>query len=262
MIVDSHCHLGTTTKFYIPDSSPERLLREMDSLNIDISIQSHTAAIADNLFEFAFQKSTDAYHISNGRILSYVVFNPNYLKETMKFVEKSLENECFVGIKIHPSFHKTWADDEKYRVIWEWASEYKYPIMSHSWDESVTNPIQKFSFPELFKKYVSQYPDVLFILGHGGGQGKGHDAALDLAKKYSNIYLDISGDSYLCGLIERFVEEVGCKRVLFGSDLTWIDARTHMGRVLSASISLDDKVRILGGNAVELFKIAQNIAEE
>ena len=115
-IVDSHCHLGTTTKFYIPDSSPERLIREMERLNIDISIQSHTAAIVDNLFAFAFQKSHEAYHISNGRILSYVVFNPNYPKETMKFVQKSLEKECFVGIKIHPSFHKTWADDEKYNL--------------------------------------------------------------------------------------------------------------------------------------------------
>jgi len=262
MIVDSHCHLGMTTKFYIPDSSPERLITEMDRLNIDISIQSHTAAIADNLFEFAFQKSTDAYQISNGIILSYVVFNPNYPKETMKFVEKSLEKECFVGIKIHPSFHKTWANDENYRVIWEWAKENEYPILSHTWDKSITNPIQKFSFPDLFEKYVSQYPNVALMLGHGGGQGKGHNAAVELAKKYSNVYLDISGDSYLCGLIEWFVEEVGSERVLFGSDVTWIDARTHMGRVFSASISLDDKVRILGKNAAKLFKISQNAIGE
>ncbi len=94
------------------------------------------------------------------------------------------------------------------------------------------------------------------ILGHAGGRYEGHRAAAKLARSYPNVYMDLSGDSYSFGLVEWLVEQAGADRILFGSDLFMIDARTVMGRVLDADISSAAKALILGENAVRIFGLS------
>jgi predicted TIM-barrel fold metal-dependent hydrolase len=251
MIIDCHAHLGFAPAFYTPDISTGTMLALMDRLHISKAFCSHMAMLIGDQ-KFGFKESLEAYEESDGRILLYTVFNP-ILPDSIDFVKKCMKTKGFIGIKIHPSFHSCPADDDAYDPIWKFAMERSVPILTHTWDYSETNPKQKYSFPALFEKYTRKYKDVVLILGHAGGRYKGHLEAARLAKTYDNVYLDLSGDSYDTGLIEYLVKEAGSKKILFGSDMNWIDPRTHVGRILDAKISISDKQNIFAQNALKIF---------
>ncbi|NUQ61432.1 MAG: amidohydrolase [Pirellulales bacterium] len=251
MIIDVHCHLGTSPGFHFPDPSTATILRTMDRLGIERAIFCHLAMLHGEL-ALGLRESIAACRMAPGRFAFYTVFEPGR-DGAIEFVKESLEQPGCVGIKLHPSFHRCAADDDAYEPIWRLAAERNLPMLTHSWDISDDNPSQKFSFPTRFERYISVYPEVKLILGHAGGRYGGHVAAADLARRYPNVFLDIAGDCYVRGLLEYLAENAGEDKVLFGSDLTWIDPRTQLGMVLDAEIPVGVKEKILRLNALRIF---------
>jgi predicted TIM-barrel fold metal-dependent hydrolase len=253
MIVDVHCHLGRSPKFRFPDTSVGTLLRVMDRLGIERAVCCHLALLHGEP-DVGLRESLQAYRESAGRLLLYTVFDPNR-PDSVDFVRGCLDQEGFVGVKIHPSFHGCYADDERYAPVWRLAAQRGVPLLTHSWDVSQQNPSQKYSFPSRFEKFTARYREVTLILGHAGGRYRGHVAASDLAGRYPTVYVDLAGDCYTLGLIEYLVEHVGADKILFGSDLTWIDPRTQLGMILDAQISMEAKRQILSQNARRIFAL-------
>lgn len=255
MIIDAHAHLGRSPQFHFPDISVERMLQVMDALQIERAICSHLAMLY-GAWDLGFRESVEAHRETGGRILLYAVYDPCQ-PQGLSFVERCLDQEGFVGVKIHPSIHRCYADDDRYEAVWQFAARRKLPILTHSWDISEQNPAQKFSFPARFERFVAAYPEVALILGHAGGRYHGHKAAAALAARYKNVLVDTAGDCYTLGLIEYLVEQVGADRVLFGSDLTWIDPRTQLGMILDADVSDETKRNILSENAARVFGLSK-----
>lgn len=252
MIIDSHIHLGAGASTPCVDGSVEAVLSLMDSLDIDVSISTGHALLFGRP-EAGYEEALDAYRRSEGRILSCASYNPHYPQEELAWVRHCLEHEAFVGVKIHPPLANCYAHDERWEPVWRLASELAVPVVTHSWWVSDYNPTQRYATPDQFERYVQTYPDVNLILGHSGGRYEGHRAAAKLARSYPNVYMDLSGDSYSFGLVEWLVEHAGAERILFGSDITMIDGRTTMGRVLDANIPPAAKALILGENAARVF---------
>lgn len=253
MIIDAHCHLGVSPQFFIPDASVATMLRLMDRLGVERAMAAPMPSLLGQA-ELGWREGLQAHRESEGRILLYAVFDP-LLSTSLDFVRQSLDEPAAVGIKIHPSLAQCPGDDDRWRPIWELAAARQVPILTHSWCISDYNPVQRYSQPALFARYVREFPSVSLILGHSGGRYEGHLAATALARQQANVYLDLSGDCYGLGLVEYLVAEVGAGRILFGSDLTWIDPRTQLGMVLDAAISDSDKACILRENALRLFRI-------
>lgn len=251
MIIDAHCHLGSSPQFHLPDGSWSGLLRLMDRLGVDTAICSHLALLA-GFWELGLAEGLEAHRRSGGRLLLYAVFDPRE-PESLALVDRAMAEPAYVGIKIHPSFHGCVADDERYRPVWTYAAARRLPILTHSWCMSDYNPSQQLSEPGLFEKWVREFPEAPLILGHAGGRYSGHLAAARLARAYGNVYLDLAGDSYAPGLAEYLVDQAGSERVVYGSDATWIDPRTQLGRIYEARIGLEAKQRILRTNALRLF---------
>ena len=166
-----------------------------------------------------------------------------------------IKEPAFKGIKIHPSFAYTYADDEVYRPVWEFAAKHDLPIISHTWELSSYNEAQKYSVPNRFEKYIEVYSNVPLIMAHSGGRYRAIIEAAQLGKRYQNVYYDTAGDIYANGFLEYLVEQVGASRIFFGSDCTMMDQRTMLGIVFGADISLEDKEKILFKNANEFFKL-------
>jgi uncharacterized protein len=254
MIIDAHCHLGDWTAFQIPDGSLETMLGVMDRLGIERAISAHSAWLLGDWAQ-GFAESVAVGHQSGGRVLSYAVFDPRQAG-SLEMVRRALrDRETFAGIKIHPSQHGLPADDDRYREVWQLAAREDVPILTHSWEISDYNPTQRLSFPPRFERFVKDFPKVTLILGHAGGRYHGHVAAAALAREHASVWLDLSGDCYALGLVEYLVEQAGADRILFGTDLNWIDPRTHIGRVLDAEIPAADKEKILRSNAQRLFHL-------
>jgi uncharacterized protein len=255
LIIDSHAHLGELSGYYNYDTSLETLLKRMDNLQIKYSISSGALDLIYGEFDRSYEYGTMAYKKSGGRIMNYYCFNPCSAEKSIESMDKFDDYDIFKGIKIHPSWHKTFADDEKYEDAFIYANEKKLPIMCHTWTISLTNPLQKFSTPSRLQKYALKYPDVKIILAHSGGRYEGMCEALALAKECPNVYCDVAGDIYLDKFVETFVAELGSSRVLYGSDYSMMDQRIMLGVVMGADISIREKEDILYKNAVELFEL-------
>jgi predicted TIM-barrel fold metal-dependent hydrolase len=254
MIIDAHTHVGEIAAFDSLDCRVSTMLALMDAVDIDMAVQMPTAGIVGE-FEAAYEIGEAAFDESAGRLVYGLTYDPNYPEDSMRWLNLAAERPGFVGCKIHPSFHQVWPADARYEPVWRFAAERAVPITAHSWALSSYNPVQKYATPDQFAHYAEQLPDVNFILGHAGGRYSGHLAALELAQRYPNVSMDISGDSYPFGFIEWLVAGVGADRILFGSDVNWIDPRTHLGRIYDADITLEEKKMILGENACRLFRL-------
>ena len=260
MIIDAHCHLGRSPQFHFPDVTVGRMLGLMDRLGIDRAVCCHLGML-QGAWDLGYRESLEAFHETSGRIVFLAAFDPSDVKSLQR-VEGCLDREEFVGVKIHPSIHGCPADNERYDPIWQVAARRQVPLLTHSWDVSEQNPVQKLSFPSRFETYVARYPEVKLILGHSGGRYLGHIAAAEMAGRYPNVLLDTSGDCYTLGLIEYLAEQAGPDKLMFGSDMTWIDPRTQLGMILDADVTADAKQKILGDNAARVFNLEKTVAAD
>lgn len=252
MIVDAHMHMGTLPNYYLPDKGFLSALELMDYLGIDYGMQMHMSGFT-KMFAYAYQESENIFRGSDKRIFYGLVFDPHRRDESLEWLKRASDNEGFACIKIHPSWHQVYADDDAYEVIWDFARAIRKPIVTHTWVVSDYNPSQKFSTPDRFEKYLAKYDDVKLVMGHGGGRYEGHKLAIEIAKRYPSVLLDTSGDVNVYGLLEYQVQHVGAERILFGSDTNMMDPRGTMGKILAAEISDQQKKLILGENAVREF---------
>jgi hypothetical protein len=253
MIVDSHVHLGDIVSCQSPDVSIKTLLSVMDELGIDLAINiMHMLGLAD-CYEEAFKASESAYEQSAHRLPYALFYSPHYREASLEWIAAARGRSGYVGIKIHPAWHLTYPDDPRYERIWQVAAEHGVPIVTHSWIVSDYNPSQKFATPDRFQYYVERFPHVNLILGHAGGRYEGHLMAVNLVKRFPNVYVDLAGDLLSFNLIEWLVAQIGATRILFGSDVSMMDQRSRLAAILDADITAEEKRQILGENACRLF---------
>ncbi len=129
------------------------------------------------------------------------------------------------------------------------ANEKGIPVLSHSWSGC------KFGGPAILGKLAEQYQNVSVLVAHSATNWEMIDAVCEEAKKRENLYLDLTGSGLHFRALEVMVERVGADRVLFGTDIPFIDPRPGLGRVVFARLEDDDKRKILGLNAKRLFEL-------
>lgn len=258
LIIDTHIHLGYCPRFSGSDVSLKNMITLMDKNNIRCVLGSHIAGINSNHFEYANLETLKAIKDYPQRIFGYVIYDPVFPRESLDDTKKNLDRKGFVGIKIYPTTHRHGLDGDRYTPIWEHANERNIPILTHTWDavqqDSLPyDPAAEYAQPKLLETVLRKYTDLKVIMAHGGAHYNGHLQAIEIVKKYRNAFIDISGDTITFGLIEWFVKEIGAERILYGSDMNWLDPRAHIGRILGANISYREKEMILYENAAKLF---------
>lgn len=252
-IIDSHLHLGYLASLNMPSNSEDNVIELLKSFGIKKAICAHHASLAT--VEFGIIKLFESLDRYKGFLYGYLVFNPNFAEASLNVIKRYIYREDIVGVKIHPSWHFCYPTDPKYDEFWKLATAKNIVVLTHSWNPNVPNRAQKFSDPFLFEEVVKKYPDLKLILAHAGGRGKYLYKVIYLLEKYSNLYVDFAGDSFIPGLIEEYVNSVGSDRLLFGTDMPWADVRYHLINVLEADIGEKDRKNIFGINACRLFNI-------
>jgi len=253
VVIDAHTHMGPWFNFHIPgDPWAEGMVRTMDAVGVRSCIAAPHVGIGPDMAE-ANRLSTAAATRFPGRILAYCCISPNASEEAiLRELDRLLlprENPAALGIKIHPSTHAYPANGSRYRPMWEFADAHGVPVLSHTWGGD------PHSRPGLFREIAREFPRVPILLGHSGGTWAGADEALAAAAATEMLSCDLASSHLKQGLLERMVREIGSERIVFGSDLPFIDCRAQVGYVASARISDEDKRRIFGLNAARLFGI-------
>ncbi len=258
-IIDTHTHCirpdyASYARFYTPDLefSPSDWIKFMDLYGLDQIYLMPLESLLNS--RISCRESMQWLIEYDPRRFSYLeVFNPNGDNEHIRNVEMSFSDPKCVGIKIHPVEHKTDADDEKYRLVYQLARKFKKPIMSHTWEISSYNPEQYRSHPDRFRKFLDEFNELTFILGHAGGRPSTIDSVVKMCNSYSNVYVDIAGDYYDNGLVEMLSSNIGAEKILFGSDVNWMDTRCNLAPVLSADLNIGDILKIFRFNALKVF---------
>lgn len=136
--------------------------------------------------------------------------------------------------------------------MWEFAADHKIMVLSHTYHGS------PYDDPQLFAEIAERHPEVNVLIVHSGALTEGFEGAIHLAQKYPNLYLDISGSFITSHWIERLVNEAGDDKVVYSSDIPFIDIRYSLGRVLYSQLSEYQKTRLLRENIIQITKELRN----
>lgn len=107
-----------------------------------------------------------------------------------------------------------------------------------------------------FEEIAPAYPGVDLILAHLGSdmsmEYQEHLAAIALARKYPNVYLDTS-TVVVTRYLEKAIAEVPAEKLVYGTDEPEVDTRLEIFKIRVLKLPKEKEEAILGGNIQRLL---------
>jgi predicted TIM-barrel fold metal-dependent hydrolase len=176
-------------------------------------------------------------------LIGYVRLHPWY-PEALDLLERALGEFQMKGIKLHPVGNLSHPGSEVTLRIIRRAAEHRAPVLFHCGDEALTTPLQ-------IGIAAEAVPEATIILGHMGGYFH-TDEAIDVARRYPNVYLETSAMPYPA-LIRRAIDEIGPERVLFASDGPGCLPKLEVHKVRLAGLSRSEEERVFAANIQDVL---------
>lgn len=199
MIIDVSNTIGKHK--FKPEITVESLLKKMDAEGIDIAVINCYAECIDNdSVKAAFEKYPD-------RFIGLYTVNPWDDNSTEK-LENALTNQGFKGLYMNPLRHGYMlCEHEVFYPLLQVCRKYQAPVWCYG-------AAEVFSAPVFFGQIAQDFPDVNIIMGRMGLQYD-NASAVELGKKYKNIYLETS--SSMDFNTHRAMKTAGINKVLMGT---------------------------------------------
>lgn len=218
-MIDTHVHVGGDEAGF--EMNEEMVLTSMKKYNIDISIVSNGDSVE---YGDGFTRVPEELQISQEETLARIIkfcrenpgkiygafwCKPNHEIITDK-IEKMLEEnrDIIVALKVHPTLSNLSFADEKMYPYLEMAQKYNLPVMVHTANDEVANPMRVYEM-------ACRYPKLRFIMVHMG-LGTDNQLAVELMEKAPNLYADTTWVPVETTL--EVIRRFGSERVMFGSD--------------------------------------------
>lgn len=248
-IWDGHCHLAN-----VPGESPaERmanLLKYADRFQIE-------RLVVFMGWPFSYDPSPDELRRQNDQVLAaieawpdrtlgYVYVSPTHPEFSLQEIDRCIANGPMVGVKLWVA--RRCAGPEVDPIVRR-ATELQVPIYQHTWLK-ITGNLPGESTPVDLAELARRHPQAIFFCGHTGGDW---EQGIRAVRQHDNVYLDIAGGDPTAGLVEMAVREVGAERVVYGSDAGGRSFASQLAKVLSASLTLEQRRAILGENLRRLL---------
>lgn len=235
--IDAHSHVGYFGSWSNVGITPEELIQQMDEYNVEKSVIS-TYPIGESI------EAVDKYP---DRLVGAAWVNP---METgaVDIIRDAVKNHGFLAIKLHPLSHAYLANDECVFPIAELAQELDIPLMIHTGHPP-------FSLPWSVAQLADRYPGVTMVQIHmGHGNGMYVQSAIDMAKKYPNLYLETSGMPMHTKIREAY-QEVGAHRIMWGLDAPFHHPTVEMQRTIVSGLTDSQLEDVFYNNAKKLLKL-------
>ena len=114
--------------------------------------------------------------------------------------------------------------------MWEFAHRNSAVVLTHTWESDPT------CGPLMLEPIARDYPGARILLGHSGVTRKGYAEAIEAARRCENCTSTLPAPRATKGIVEHCVEQVGVERVVFGSDLPFLEAAMGIGRIAFARL--------------------------
>lgn len=245
--IDSHGHLGEYGVFRVPRGGADDLVRRMDRLGVARLVLSSHASFSSDLL-WGNDLTAQAAERHPGRLFGYAAANPHYPEETAAELDRCFARPGFVGVKLHPSVHEHPLGGPGYDPAWAWVARRGVPVLTH-----FTLGDRRCG-AEQVRQVARKWPSVRIILAHLGGSNRDSLRELPvLAAECPNLWFDTAGSRHYRGMLRTLAGAGLAGRLLYGSDMPFIDPGSQLGKVLYADIPDAAKAAVLGGNARRLF---------
>ena len=248
-IADCHGHIGVHPDFPAYKTSPEEMIRVMDHLNIEMLAVTSALACYNDCPRGNADVDTVLRKFPE-RFRAYVTVNATPKGQALEQLQRYAHFHQPPLIKMHPDLQKYAVNGLDYRPAWDYANQTRAIVLVHTWDSDPN------CGPLLLEGIAREFPRARILIGHAGVTWHGYMQALEVARKAPNTYLDIAGSQSHRTILEHCVAEVGPERILFGSDMPYLEASVALGRVLSARIPDNAKCAILRQNFLRLLEEA------
>jgi len=243
-VIDVHGHFGPCFQFNYPHFGADDILSEMDRVGVDKFIMSGMRAVVGDM-HVGNREMLEVCEQHPGRFLMHYVVNPHFVSELDDHIGPYLDHPLVKGFKIHSEAAMYPLAGDAYKPVWELSAERKLPVLVH------LLPARDM---DAFVKIADDYTGANFLFAHHGGP-ENFDKNLPMIKDKANIYVDTSCSLLPVGTMERLVDELGVERILFGSDMPYLNLGGQVGKVLMAKFGDDLKRKILAGNAKKLYRV-------
>ena len=236
LVIDAHCHAGRGQSLTAPwttRADPEITLRHMAEAGID---QTVIFPINNADYEKPNQEIAEICARHPGKFIGFAKHDP---QTEAGRIARLLKHEVGVlglrGLKLHrlPT-----------REVLDAVAELGIPILYHP--ERVSN----------FHMIASEYPRVPLIMAHLGNfasrEWTEHIAAIEVARRYPNVYLDTSSVVFF-KFLEMAAQELGPGKLIFGSDGPELDSRVELHKIKLLKLAPEAEAMVLGGNIAKLL---------
>jgi predicted TIM-barrel fold metal-dependent hydrolase len=248
-VVDCHGHVGPIGAFHAPWTDADGMVVTMDRLGIRRIAISSTVAFYGGDVAPGNDLTAAAVRAHPDRFIGYCAVNGNYPGEVHRELLRGIDRIGLTHVKLHPGTDGTAIDSAGYADVWPIADERELVVLIHTWAKSP-------AAPAACGRIAERFPRLRLLLGHAGGL-EGTDEAARVAREVPNVFLDTVLSSRRIGRIEHLVEHAGVEKVLYGSDLPFLDAAPALGPVVQSRLSEAQKRAVLGENARRLFRLDQ-----
>jgi len=221
------------------------LTREMDELGI---VRSVTLPIDYPVLSANGVDTLEAVR-GNGRFIAFGTVHP-YASD----VEAKLDRQVALGargIKVHPAVQVISPSNHRAMKLYRLCAARRLPVLFHCGPVGIEPKLgRKLSQVALYEKAIAENPDVVFILGHSGALQM--EGALGYAKRYENVYLDLSCQSLTH--VRKILDEATPDRLLYGTDWPFYHQAIALAKILVATEGAPElRRKVLHDNAARLF---------
>ena len=235
-VIDAHCHAGTGQAMSAPwntRADPEITLRHLAEAGIDRTI---IFPINNTHYEKPNEELAAICGKYPDKFIGFAKHDPQTEAGKIRgMLKREVESLGLRGLKLHrlPT-----------REVLDTAAELGIPILYHP--EKVAN----------FHLISQEYPQITFIMAHLGNFGSRswteHVEAIEVARRYSNVYLETSSVVFF-KFLEMAAKELGPDKLIFGSDGPELDSRVELHKIKLLKLPPDGEAKVLGGNIDRLL---------
>lgn len=253
-VLDAHIHVGHAGCQNIGpstalNSGPSEMKRLFRTMGVRRAAASSFVGVTVPLPRLGNDLTYEAMRAEPDFFLGYACMDPVQMSGSEMESEIKLRHgrQGFLGLK---PYLKTSAayDDPRYRPWYQYAARRRLFALFHCSGPSAPR------LADAAGRAAAAYRGMTAILAHSG-------ASFAVAKKNSqvalanpNVFCEITYTSVANGTIELLAENIGAKRVLFGTDAPMRDPRAQLGWVVHARLSRQEKADILGANFARILK--------
>ncbi len=185
-----------------------------------------------------------------GPLISFGGIHPEDSDYKVKL--RSLRENGFCGIKLHPDYQGIKFNDVRYKRIVECATEQGLIVSVHAGVDPLC-PNNVHCTPQMAAELIDEVQPEKLVLAHMGAHQMYDDVERYLVGK--KVYFDtgVVLDAIAEEQLLRIVRNHGADKILFGTDSPWAGQNEFVTKIKEIAFTVEERALIFEGNAKRLL---------